>query len=300
MFVFSSCIKKPSPFVDNEKYLSECINNLFDNEYLSVKGTICDGEIINNFECSVSNEMKQAILEFNDKTYYFFGKFKFEGDGDGIKIVDSSPFESLIALTGSNLLNFKYDKNNVSELEMIENTLMVRFVGIGASYSFATDKEFKEGSLSVIIKNRVITKTVFSAKYLKGQNEKTYTCIASYKTRGKLWDNPPKVLPSNDAQYANFLLSRLALTYPVQTFRLSINGHDTKSQVGNIPKEVNLMSKVLVIGVDLKTITITYKENQLIVGVDANIKTLTICYDDDYNLNYMIINNKDREKYTLS
>lgn len=286
--------------IDPTLVLNDGISSLLSNTYVSIEGSnAVDGLITDEFNAVVDLNMNQAKIALNDDIYYYFSKIRFMGNADGISIVDYMTFPFLLDLMGATLLNFEYDSENISSIKIVNEVIIVQFIGKGAKYSFGSTVDFTEGTLSVILSEGNISKTILSTTYYEGSFAHTYTNIASYGVADKLWDSVPKVKPTESTKYANYLLTKLAAANPSTTFHLSTTNYDTKAKVSELIKTESLISSVFVISNSaVHTITITYKESLLIKGIGASINVIDICYNDDYIFYYMYVNSGN--KYVLS
>lgn len=299
-FTLISCNDGKAIETDPAVKLTEGIDKFLDNDLIKLESSVStDGIITDTVSAIIDRNMSQAKISINDTNYYYFGKIRFKGNDSGITIVDYMSFSSLIDLMGATLLNFTFDKGNFSSIKENNGVILAQFVGKGASYSFKTNKEFNAGSLSIFFTDGQITKTVFSSYYTEGAATRSYTAVTTYSPAEKLWDQTPKVIPSPNSKYANFLLTKLELVNPGKTFKLVSTNHDTSAKVSNIVKTESLMSSVFVKSEgSVHTITITYAQNQLILGISGAVKTVDLCFDDDYKVYYMYVNSGN--KYILS
>jgi hypothetical protein len=297
--LFTSCGSENVISEDAQSIFLDGIDELLNTPYLSINSTTTINDKITNYNGIIYDNMSQAKITTDDTTYYYFGGIRFMGDSDGVSIVDYITYPSLLDLMGTTLLNFSYDSSNISSIEKIDDVIFVRFIGIGTQYSFGLDLEFYGGTFSVFLDEGKITKTILSSSYISNKITYSYNNITEYGSCEKLWDSSPKVLPSENAMYANYLLTKLSEKNSTTTFHLSSNDYDTTTAVEEIVKTESLISSVFIISDDsIHTITITYTTSQIILGLGSAITEVEICYNDDYELLYMYINSGN--KYYLS
>lgn len=298
--LLSACDDGTVTPVDLQTYLTDGITAVIGNEFLSVNGTTSvNGAVTDNFSGIIYNDMKQAKITINDINYYYFGKIRFSGNENGITIVDYMSYASLLDLMGTTLLNYEFDANNISSITQNGDTLLVKFIGIGTQYSFGTSLALYDGTMSVIFKDGIITKTILASSYTINSVVYNYISVTNYSSCAGIWDKTPKVLPSQTTMYANYILNKLATANPSATLHLSTTSYDTTSKLSDLISTESLMSSVFVTsGETMRTITIAYKTSQLVVGISATITEIELCYDDNFVFYYMFVN--DNNKYILS
>lgn len=295
-----SCNKPNQTEPDLAKKIMDGIETLYELEYLNINSYISlNGKLTKNVTATVNKNMNQAKVKINDTTYYYFAKTQFKGNDEEITIVDNISFSSFVNLMGTTLLNFNFDKDNFSSIKHHDNTVVAQFVGKGAMYSFNTAIELSGGSFSIFFDNDKITKTVFSSSYKQNSNTYIYTAITTYAEGEKLWDSTPKVIPSNSAKYAKYILEKLSSLYPSETFLQASNDYNTSFKVSGIVREEKLMKTVYTTSESgLYTLTIVYTTPQTFIGIGGNINSIDLCYDDNNDIKYMFIN--DKTKYILN
>lgn len=294
-FLLSSCHDNKTKESDLSVKISDGVKDLLDTQFLKVESRISiDGKLSETITGIVDRNMNQARISINDKNYYYFSKIRFQGNEQGVAIVDYMTFPALIDLMGTTLLNFNFDKENFSSLSENNGVILGQFVGKGATYSFNSSIELSGGTLSFFISNGKITKTVFSSTYQENSNTRVYSAITTYSEETSLWEKTPKVIPSNSALYAKYILAKLSAANPDKTFKLKSTNYNTTFKTSGIINEEKLMSKVFCSTSEkgLHTMTITYTVPQMFVGIGGDVKSIDLCYDDDNEISYMYINAK--------
>lgn len=300
-FTLISCDNNNSP-TNPIDTLTNALTNFSQNTIINIDSQVSvDGKTLDLVSGSVDRNMNQAKITVNADTYYYFSKIRFKGDETGITIVDYMSFPALIDIMGTTLLNFKFDEGNFSQIKEIEGVIIAQFIGKGATYSFNTAKELDGGSLSFFISDGKITKTVFSSTYQENGLAHNYTAITNYSIGEKLWDTTPKVKPSSSSKYASYIIKKLAEANPSKTFRVESTNHDTSCKVSDIKPDESVMSSVLVqSNSGLHTLTVKYTKDQLLIGISGAVKSIDLCYDDDFKIYYMFVNSNSSYKYILS
>lgn len=298
-FMLISCDNN-NPATDPIVTLTNALNTFSENTVINIDSQVSvDGKTLDLVTGCVDRNMNQAKITVNADTYYYFSKIRFKGNDQGITIVDYMSFPSLIDLMGATLLNFKFDNGNFSQIKEIDGVIIAQFIGKGATYSFNTAKELDGGSISFFISYGKITKTVFSSSYQESGKSHNYTAVTTYSTGDKLWETIPKVKPSATTKYASYIIKKLAEANPSKTFRLESTNHNTSCKVSDLITDEKIMSSVLVQSNNgLHTLTVKYTKDQLLIGISGAVKSIDLCYDDDYKIYYMFVNSGN--KYILS
>jgi hypothetical protein len=302
-FLLSSCLDINIKDSDLSLKITESMDDLLDTTFLKIESKISiDGKLTESILGVVDRNMNQAKISINEASYYYFSKTRFQGDASGVAIVDYMAFPKFIDLMGTTLLNFNFDSGNFSSIKENNGVIIAEFIGKGASYSFNTSIELSGGTLSFFFTNGKISKTVFSSTYQQNSATHIYTAVTTYQEETSLWENSPKVVPSNSPKYARYILAKLSAAHPDKTFRLLTTDYNTSFKVSGIISEEKLMSKVFVKSANgLHVATIIYLTPQLFIGIGGDVKSIDICYDDDNKIYYMYINDiNDNNKYLLN
>ncbi len=288
-----SCSGQEIVPISAEEKLSQLLENLQTNAQ-KVSGSLhYNDKESTSFDGIIDKSALKMSVKLNDIDYYYSSKVLLKSSGNGFAVEN---IDTTLALQKNlipfNLLYFAYSDKNSDRIYMSESTINITFVGKGAKLSFDSDQDVTGGILSIHFEKDSIKSAVFTAY----KNNTKITVYSYYERVTHDFGNPPKVMPTDTASYAQYAVATFAKKYSEHTIHTKA-GFDTEAKVSDIIVEPSKIKTVTSVDItdenQYYTLTIIYNTKEMIVGIGSAITTITISYNASYEISLIKINNTE-------